>query len=468
MVAPLKESVIQLYPYQQRFFADDARVLVAVWCRQAGKDFVTACKAVDHAIRTGQDWYIVSKTQRQADATFAKCRQVADAFKAALKLSGKITTSDGEEYYEYDKEIDHWFRQRARTLHLPNGGTVTSLPGLNPDPLAGLTGNVILTEFALFADGGYKHWRVIFPLTTRGFHIIIITTTRGKNTKAHELRSSPEKYSVHVVDIHQAVAEGMPLKGEDGRDISIEQFRELYGDEIGWRREYLCEATGDLEALVKWGQLSAATITGPFDLLKIEAGAGWKSGFFQLLKEDGGRAEMGWDVARHGHLSSLWVNKAGPGGRKDLRALVLMHETSFALQREIITEAMEIAPANVGCGDSTGLGMDSNETLANRYGDRWLPVTFTGASKRDLGSGLMTAFDDGAQRIPPVDGPHKFIATDIYALQREGGTGKDNLKLAESDNPLMPESHCDIAWSAALAIKAASLAGVTAKVWVPV
>ena len=186
------KPVIRLYPYQQAFFADDARVQVAIWCRQAGKDFTTACKAVRHAMLTGEAWYIVSLTQRQADATFAKCKMVAEGFRQLLKLQGEIVATDGDAYLDWDASIEESFRCVARTLHLPGGGSVTSLPGRNPDMLAGLTGNVIFTEFGLFPNGGYDHWRVVFPLSTRGFRVIVISTPRGKNTKLFELFSDPE------------------------------------------------------------------------------------------------------------------------------------------------------------------------------------------------------------------------------------------------------------------------------------
>jgi hypothetical protein len=209
----------------------------------------------------------------------------------------------------------------------------------------------------------------------------------------------------------------------------------------------------------------------------------------------GGRPENGWDVARRGHLSSLWVNDGRPD-QKRLRALVLMRDCDFALQREIVRSAMKAKPTGVGCGDATGLGMDSNETLEAEFPDRWEGVDFGGKRKSDLGSGLATAFKDGAQTIPyfgndpggasryryrgfsNVQGGAsrnalKFIATDLYAIQKEAGSeraggedGKARLKLVESQNPLLPESHCDIAYSAALALRSGhAVQTVIPKVW---
>jgi len=61
-----------------------------------------------------------------------------------------------------------------------------------------------------------------------------------------------------------------------------------------------------------------------------------------------------------------------------------------------------------------------------------------------------------------MDGEHKYIGTDLYAIQAEntGGqlaVGEKRLKLYETENPLLPESHCDIAYSAALALRAGSM-----------
>lgn len=460
-------SVIKLAPCQQRLFADQARVIVVNWHRQRGKDFCAAAKAVDNAIRTGQAWYIVSLTQRQADATFDKARAVASAFAMTAKRRAAITV-DERQYVERDREIDELFHCTARTLHLPGGGSVTALPGRDPDTLAGLTGNVIFTEFGLFPKGGYDHWRVVFPLSTRGYQVIVISTPRGKNSKFYELWSQPETYSVHTQDINQSVAEDLILRDNNGDPTDIETFKKLYGDDAGWRREYLCEFTGDMEALVTWAQLVAAgqRVEGlSLDVTQVTSGNGWHAEFWRDLANTGRgrRPEIGWDVARHTDLSVIWVNLRGNMDPvRTLRKLVICRQTSFALQREIIRSLMDGYPAAVGCGDATGLGMDSNETLATLYGSRWQPVTFTQKTKRELGSGLMTAFDEGSMALPAsaVEGEHKMIATDIYALQKQGD--KANLIVSEGMNPLAPDSHCDIAWSAALAIRASGIAGTTA------
>ena len=194
----------------------------------------------------------MSITQRQADETFAKCKLWARHYQAKLREYDRAMDP------QRDGDLGESFEFKARELHLPNGGRVVSLPGRNPDALAGLTGNVIFTELGLFPNGGYEHWRVVFPLTTRGHRVIVISTPRGKNTKFFELVSDPETYSVHTCDIHRSIAEGYILRDQNGEPCSIESFKKLYGDESGWQREYECEFTGDLDTLIKWAKLVTA------------------------------------------------------------------------------------------------------------------------------------------------------------------------------------------------------------------
>jgi phage FluMu gp28-like protein len=455
-------SVIHLHPWQKRLVADEARVIAMNWHRQAGKDFGAGALMVRHSFESGQPWYISSLTQRQANQSHDKCQLIADVYRHVLKRMGPITESQ-EEYEEYDKGIDHMFRRVARTLHLPGGGTVTSLPGRSPDTLAGLTGNVSLTEFGLYPNGGYEHWRVIFPFLTRGYRILLPSTPRGRNHKYYEICSDPDTYSVHFQPITRSIEEGFELHDNKGQPTDLETFKRLYNDAAGWTREYMCEFTGDQEALVKWSQLAAAGIAAegePFESLRIVDGNGWDASFWSDLVCLRGRVEIGWDVARHSDLAVMWVNAQASDKFRYLRKLVICQRTSFALQRTIIRSLMDANPRAVGCGDATGLGMDSNETLAGLYGARWLPVTFTAKSKRELASGLMTAFDDVAQGLPAIDGPHKYVAVDIYSLQKEGT--KDTLKIYETPNPIEEDSHCDIAWAGALAIRAGNIAGTTA------
>lgn len=461
-------SMIQWDREQQVLFNDQSRVMVVNWHRQKGKDFTASGKAIDDAMRTGRDTFIVSITQRQADATFAKCKQFARAYKEALKLTGDWREGEGWDFTEYDKQFDHLFQFKAREIILPNGARVVSLPGRDPDTLAGLTGNVIFTEFGLFPNGGYDHWRVVFPLTTRGYWCLVISTPRGKNTKFYELCSEPELYSYHFCDIYQSIEGGFVLRDQDGKPCDVETFKRLYGDDAGWQREYECQFTGDLSALFTLSMLQEAQELSqfPFDWMKMESDRGFDGDYFPSLqrKLDGltgaYRVELGWDVARHGDLSSLWINLKRPGSCRTPLGLVTMKGRPFDQQRKVVCDAMSLKSdkgrSAVGCGDATGLGMDSNETLQKKYRSRWEPVTFSQSTKREMASLGRTAFDDLDQALPSSHDA-KPILMDLYAMQVEPTGSGDNIKIVEGTNPMLPDSHCDIAWSLLLARKAGTI-----------
>jgi phage FluMu gp28-like protein len=322
----------------------------------------------------------------------------------------------------------------------------------------------------LFPKGGYDHWRVVFPLTTRGYQVIVISTPRGRNTKFAELASDPETYSYHLQPITRSVEEGFSLTDNAGEPCTLDAFKRLYNDDSGWNREYLCEFCGDMEALIRWSLLQAAGEVGrnlPFQDLAITGDGDHTSKLakimYVLADLKAARLEIGWDVARHRNISSLAVNVSRPGKPRELRLLVLMRNVPFAAQRAAVSAVLDCSPMAVGCGDATGLGMDSNEYLARRHGSRWKPTTFTAATKRALGSGLATAFGDGDQTIPPLDGPAKYIATDLYAVQRDD-TGA-NMTLVETENPLLSESHCDIAYSLGLARLAIGIEAAAFAAW---
>lgn len=463
--------VITLDRSQRAVFVDEARVVVVNFHRQKGKDFVAACKAIEHAMRTGQHWYIVSLTQRQADQTFGKCKLIAKGYEKLLKKKILAGVSE-EELEQRDPQTGTWFKYHARTIHLPNGATITSLPGRDPDTCAGLTGNIILTEFGLFPKGGEDHWAVLFPITNRGgFKLIVISTPRAKTHKFHELcENRAGLYSVHTCDIYQSVyEEGYPLYDAQGArlvletreqmDAGVELLKKLYGNPSKWPREYECKFTGDLEALVRYALLEAASTFHHgygFKLMEITNDAGFDPSFWTGGIAAAGRMEFGWDVARTKDLSVLWgnLNTRNVLPFKPLTHLVIMRNCRFDLQRHVIRGGMNTSRANVGNGDSTGLGMDTNETLATEFKDRWDGVNFAGPRKRELASSLATAYSEGTQGLPSIE-QYGFVHADIFAIQKDDSNGRFDLD--ETDNPLMPDSHCDIAWSNALARRAGAM-----------
>lgn len=443
-------TVLTWRPYQKACIDDRKHVQADFWCRQSGKDFTAAFKAVVRGLEDPHDRLIVSVTQRQADLTFDKVATHARA------VSGILCPEEHTEFLAQVGGRPITFTRRQVTL--PSGARIISLPGRDPDSLAGYTAHVILTEYALFPDGGHKHWRYVAPVAlTNGLDVWVITTPRTKDTKAYDLRRNERgRYSVRVVDVHRAVADGLVLRDEDGTPCSVETFQEIYADPVGWQTEYLVQECDDLDALLSWADIEAAQEDYDCPVLDLRDDTGYDPrarNVFAELDVDPRDLTAGWDVARRRHLSALWINGRAPGtDRQTLRCLVLMRRCSFPFQRAIVAQALDTHRTLRGAGDATGLGMESNEALHAAYGERWRAVQFTAPQKIALASRLQSTFQARQQVIPRSA---EAVAYDLHALQKE--VRGDRTLIHETQNALESDSHCDIAYALALALEAASV-----------
>jgi len=448
---PIGQAVVKLTDYQMRAITDTSRIVVLCWCRQAGKDFTTSLKAVLDAIESGQNWYIISLTQRQALATAKKAQQHIRAITGALPDLG------------VSEETINGIKITSYGVKLPNGAEIVALPGKDPDALAGLSGNVILTEMALFPRGGVDHWRVVFPLATRGFRIWAISTPRGPNTKFAELRRNPKgKYSVHNVDIDRAVAEGLELKDESGKPITTAELEAIYADSAGWKREYKCEEGEDHEPLIGWEHITRCLTTAAPDLpwLHLDGTRPLRNQFDPQLDTVfaparatmTGRPVLGWDIAVTGDLTAIPFGEL-LGDVVHLRSLVTMRKVDdFDYQKDVVRCALKLGAT--GVGDASGLGRESCAKLEKEYPAHFKGLVFTGESKSALCVQLMERLQGGRFRLP-AGASTTEIQYDLAALSRESIGVARRLRVVANRNPLLPASHCDIAMGIAMMLDAA-------------
>jgi phage FluMu gp28-like protein len=456
-----EQVVIKLLDYQRRAIEDQHRIVILCWCRQAGKDFTTSLKAVIDAMETGEDWYIVSLTQRQALATAKKAQMHARA------ISGVLPKIVKEDHQYTDRKTGQAFTITQYGVRLKNGAQIIALPGKDPDALAGLTGNVIFTEMALFPNNGIDHWRVVFPLSTRGFKVWAISTPRGPETKFSELRrNAAGEYSVHNVTIHDAVAGGLELKDHTGKRIEIEQLEAIYADPQGWEREYMCVEGEDHEALIDWQWINTCgdaecvidvqEIRGardiPRDRLTDQFDEMHTTYFADIRARMKGRPALGWDIAVRGDLSVVAYGES-LADVTYTRSLVIMDGVDdFDYQEEVVSRAMETGAS--GVGDATGLGMEACQRLEKRFGQhRFKGVNFGGGAKTEL----FMQFRDIMQRARlRIDAANDVVKYDIHAIAKEGVGIAQRLRILTLRNPLLKDSHGDIATALALMVDAAS------------
>ena len=155
---------------------------------------------------------------------------------------------------------------------------------------------------------------------------------------------------------------------------------------------------------------------------------------------------LGFDVAAsgQGNLAALYIDEA-KGDQLWLRALLTARTEDWHFLKEVLFYFLRSLRNLQGAGDESGLGRQICWEAANHFSSRFLKVNFA-SKKHDLGFALMNQLTMAEKHFPRNEAD---IAQDFFAL-RKIHTGTKWV-FTEGRNSLNPDSHCDIAWAAALA-----------------
>ena len=406
-----------LLPYQQAWVADQARHKVGMWARQTGKTWSTTLELVLDCIRAeaagGKParWVILSRGERQArEAMREGVQRHLDVLAAAYQASD----------YAWAPGVT------AHEATLPGGSRITALPA-NPDTARGFSASVLLDEFAFHQDSR-AIWRALYPVISAGHKIRVVSTPNGKGNMFYALmtdRDLDKTWSRHVVDIHRAVADGLP------RDI--EELRAGIGDDDAWRQEFLLE----------W--LDEASAWLPYELIDgcEDPAAGDPAGY------QGGPCYVGMDIAARGDLTVLWVLEQ-VGDVLWARERRELARAPFVTQLATLAELMGRYRVAAAALDQTGMGEAVLEQAQRAHGHtRVSGVLFSPAAKLDLATRLKERMEDRRLRIPAGDAR---LRADLHSVERHAGqTGIPRL-VADREGG----SHADRFWALALAVSAAA------------
>lgn len=407
------QSAIKLYGFQRRWLADKSRFKIANICRQAGKSFMLALEACLEAVETGSSQVLLSAGERQSKELMAKCKLHLEAM--------KIAASDIAEDFFADT------RCRQLSIDLPNGARIIGLPA-NPDTARGFTADVYLDEFAFHKDSD-RIWQALFPTISRGYKLRISSTPQGRSNRFYHLFTGDNNFSRHLVDIHRAVADGVPH--------NIDELKSGIDDEDAWQQEYLCQFVDEATAFLTYDLIAGCedpTLSAETDILPTEAP--------QLA----GRCYGGVDIGRKKDLTVIWVIEQ-LGDVYWTRLLLSLRRTKFSIQRQIIADAIRRYRLTRQCIDSTGLGAQLAEETADTFGPyRAESVDFTLAVKNDLATRTRRMFEDRRLRIPTSG----TIRNDLHSVKKTV-TAAGNIRF---DAERTAEGHADRFWALALALMA--------------
>lgn len=413
-----KVPALSLYAYQRAWLNDKGRFKIGMFARQTGKTFTTTLEIVDdcfaaEAVGKRARWVILSRGERQArEAIETGVKRHVEAYGIACRVIDGSELVGGIEVNKLE-------------VVFPGGSRISALPA-NPDTARGFSANVFLDEFAFHKDS-HAIWRALFPVTRKGWRLIVTSTPNGKGNKFYELMTDTklaEVWSRYTVDIYRAVADGLPL--------DIDAFRAAMNDEDSWAQEFE----------LKWLDEAAAWIS--YDLIDgVEHDqAGNPQGYA------GGPCYVGVDIAVRNDLFVIWIVEL-VGDVLWTREIIARKRISFFEQDALLDDVFTRYRVLRCCMDQTGMGEKPVEDAQRRHGSsRVEGVLFTGPNKLTLATQGKQTFEDRKIRIPLGN---RDVRADLHKLQKvTGPTGAPRF-VAESD----AGGHADRAWACFLAINAA-------------
>jgi phage FluMu gp28-like protein len=369
-----------------------------------------------------------------ADLTAAKeyigyCSQWARALNIAAQ-------DMGEEIIDEKKGV------KAYTLEFQNGTKIHALSS-NPSQFRSKGGKVVLDEYA-FHDDDKALWAAARPCITWGFPLRILSTHNGKSCQYFKFVDKCKKgtlnWSLHSTDIFLAVKEGLADKitkrtlTDAERTQWVQEEHDNCGDENAWQQEYCCNPVDESTAFMTYDMIEGVE----------------REDILLPLDEIVNPLYIGMDIARKGHLSVIWGLESF-GGVKWTRFIKTMHNTKFALQREILYSYLEHPKFRRACLDSTGIGMQLSEEAQDKFGKfRVEQVTFTNTVKEDIAHSLYIAVEDKSILIP-----NQFEIRESFHSVRKITTAANNVRL-DADEDKKSGSHADEFWAACLANHAVS------------
>lgn len=453
-IAERKVSPLDLLlPYQARWVADGARFKLGVWSRQTGKSFSTACEAVTDAMTDpGTKWVCLSAGERQALEWLEKAKDWAGAYKIAL--------AD----YAEDRSAAEALLKQAE-IRLSTGSRIIAIPA-NPSTARGYSANVILDEFAYHEDPD-KIWAAMFPSLSnplagtfqdrvralyggqpldirRELKIRVVSTFNGKGNKFYALweKRAENGYAGHLVDIHSAKADGLP--------VDVEQLKAGLDDADAWAQEYECQPTDTSNVLL------------PYDLIALaesaEATEACGADYWDLAPGGSNPVFAGIDFGRTNDPTVCWALEL-IGGVLWTREVLVLKNTDTPDQNRILSSRIKRSART--CLDYTGPGIGFGDYAAKEHGEyspgehkfgKVAKVTFSVKTKREMFPLLRRKFEAPTTVRVPIS---RVVREDLHAMQQVVMNGEYNYWAARTK-----EGHSDRCTALALAVRAAVDAGV--------
>lgn len=456
-------------PYQLKWINDESTLKLYEKSRRIGITYGTSYRCFRKCLRQNDNSKFVQWVSSRDEGT---AKEFVTDYVAMWAQAGNTIAQGllGDEVHVVDPEKGI----RAFVVTFANGSRIYSLSS-NPKAFAGKGGDILIDEFDLHLKQE-PLYDMSFPCITWGGQLEIVSaydsegseqTVFAQLVRECKVDGNPKGFSFHSTTLTEAVEQGFVEKVNEvkARKNRPTQTREEFVEGIkkscrtyaAYLSQYECvpnSASGqqavrsnDLINAKKGIAILKIDLTGDAgitDIIDPIAEPYIETDFWKTNLAGFDRYALGYDVARKHDLASVWIDGMKNGTYRQL-ALALFRNCKFETQKRFVESIMNELEV-LGAGDETGMGGPNCEHLATVFPERFVPVNFA-SLKLTLGTLLMEIFENGRQIIP-IDPP--MIGSDIAGIRKDAGmNGK--LIFTESANVHEPDSHCDMAWSCALA-----------------
>jgi phage FluMu gp28-like protein len=497
--AQVLSAPIRLLPYQRRWVEDRSSLKMVVKARQIGYSFAATLQALLRCLERKTTWIFLSKGERQSKLLMEKVQE-------HIQSCGIVAQAFESSFFEGAS-------QKQLEVRLPNGSVIYGLPS-NPDTARGYSGNVTLDEFAFHADAA-KIYSALFPSITRGYSLEVISTPNGQQGKFFELAKATgltevrianselrvakdkapirdsllaTRWSPHWCDVYEAVRQGLK--------INIELLRAGCDDESTFQQEFCCQFVSTAENFFSPELLAAclsaeARTDTPAHQLASARGAkeqglvvsdkGLEKAFSNHYPPTTSHCFLGIDIGRHHDRTVLWLDEVQQvsGSRREVsgenpgtwpptpdtclsiaRLVRTLDRAPFAEQLECARELLRLERPDGqplvrrAAIDATGIGAMLAETLAEEFGPRVEPVTFTAAMKENLAYRTRRRMEKQLSLLPDTQDVRRAFSAVKRVVTPSGNLRFDAVRTAAG--------HADEFWAKALADLAAESEPVSA------
>jgi len=472
-------------PYQQRWFEDQAKIMIAEKSRRTGLTWAEAGRNVINAAkprsRDGCNTFYVGSKQEMALEYIAACALFARAFNelAEADVYEQTFWDDGKK-----EEILTYM------IRFPKSGRKIQALSSRPSNLRGLQGDVVIDE-AAFHESLEELLKAALALTMWGNKVRLISTHNGVdnafNSYIQDAREGRKDYSIHRITLDDAIAEGLYKRicyvtGQAWSPEAEKAWRDgLYKNAPNIEsaeEEYGCVPKKSGGAYLTRVLIEQAMVADrSIRIYRYEAPEGFESWTPEMRSaevlawceenlqpelarlSDKNRHTFGEDFARRGDLTVFTPLQIDPLLRKRVPFQVELRNLTYEAQRDVMFFICDRLPRLTGLAfDATGNGGYLAEQAALKYGTTLVEqVQLSLAWYAEWMPKLKGEFESFNIQIPR----HQNTLDDLLSIKVEKGVpviDKGRTRDLESASG-KAKRHGDSAISLAMAVRASFMEG---------